>query len=81
MGGGSRGGGRSQNAQMRGADLRYNLTISLEEAFRGKQQKIQFTSATECNSCKGTGSKGGKSGINTAAIIGTVPFDLEFICR
>lgn len=56
MGGGAAGqaGGRS-----RGSDLRYNLEISLEEAFRGKQQSIQFTTAAGCDSCHSTGSAGG----------------------
>ena len=58
MGGrGGDGGGRTTCA--RGSDLRYNLEISLEEAFAGKQQKIQFTTATTCDACSGTGSKDG----------------------
>jgi molecular chaperone DnaJ len=54
---GQRGGRRPQQARMRGADLRYNMTISLEEAFQGKQTEIHFTAATKCGTCKGTGSK------------------------
>ncbi len=64
MGGGGRGGagagagaGRGRSAQARGSDLRYNLSVSLEEAYTGKQQKIQFTTAATCGSCKGSGSK------------------------
>ncbi len=56
MGGGQ---GQRRSAHVRGADLRYNLEISLEEAFTGKQQKIQFTTAVICEPCKGSGSKGG----------------------
>ncbi|NBX02950.1 MAG: molecular chaperone DnaJ [Alphaproteobacteria bacterium] len=60
MGGGGRarqGGGQQQNA--RGADLRYNLNVSLEEAFKGKQQTIKVTTAVACDSCKGSGAANG----------------------
>ncbi len=57
-GGAAQGGaGASRSAKTRGSDLRYNLSVSLEEAFTGKQQKIQFTTAATCTSCKGSGSK------------------------
>ena len=52
MGGGSRG----QKFNTNGADLRYNLEISLDEAFKGKQTKIKFTAACPCPTCKATGS-------------------------
>lgn len=56
MGGrGAQGGGR--RAPTRGSDLRYNLEISLSDAFKGMQQKIQFTTAVACDSCDGSGSK------------------------
>jgi molecular chaperone DnaJ len=45
----------------RGADLRYNMTISLEEAFQGKSAQISFGANTKCGTCNGTGSKDGKS--------------------
>ncbi len=62
---GSRGaGGSGRAASQRGSDLRYNLEISLEEAFSGKQQKIQFTSATTCDKCTGSGSNDGSSAAN-----------------
>jgi len=54
MGGGGRrrgGGGSGQ----RGADLRYNMEVSLEEAFNGKQAKIRVPTAVPCESCGGTG--------------------------
>jgi molecular chaperone DnaJ len=53
------GGGRSRQTGVnnRGSDLRYNLETTLEEAFSGKQQKIQFTTAVACDSCLGSGSK------------------------
>src|SRR6056297_2768249 len=55
--GGGRGGGRQREA--RGADLRYNLRVTLEEAFTGLQKSIKVTSAATCDSCEGTGAEGG----------------------
>ena len=57
MGGGRGGGGRQRAA--RGADLRYNLRVTLEEAFSGLQKSIKVTSAATCDSCEGTGAEGG----------------------
>ncbi|MEM9269485.1 MAG: molecular chaperone DnaJ, partial [Pseudomonadota bacterium] len=54
---GGRGGG-GQRAS-RGADLRYNLRISLEEAFGGKQATITVPGSVACEVCSGTGSEGG----------------------
>ena len=59
MGGGRGGGGRQRAA--RGADLRYNLRVTLEEAFTGLQKSIKVTSAATCDSCEGTGAEGGRS--------------------
>tara|TARA_B100000902_G_scaffold365892_1_gene387205 strand:+ start:8202 stop:9329 length:1128 start_codon:yes stop_codon:yes gene_type:complete len=58
FGGGGRRGSR-KNASNRGPDLRYDLSISLEEAYTGKKQNIQFSSSDKCNNCKGSGSKPG----------------------
>ena len=58
MGGrGGPGGGRSRAA--RGADLRYNLRVSLEEAFSGLQKTINVPTSVACESCKGSGAEGG----------------------
>lgn len=54
MGGGRRGGGGPSGAQ-RGADLRYNLEVTLEEAFGGKQAKIKVPTSVACDSCNGSG--------------------------
>ncbi len=54
MGGGGRRGGGPSGAQ-RGADLRYNLEVTLEEAFAGKQAKIKVPTAVPCEGCNGTG--------------------------
>jgi len=55
--GGGRGGGRSN--VYRGADLRYNLEISLEDAARGTETRIRIPTMEECEACKGSGAKPG----------------------
>ncbi len=55
--GGGRGGGRQRST--RGADLRYNMRISLEDAFAGAQKTINVPTSVQCNSCSGTGAEGG----------------------
>ncbi len=57
MGGRGQGGGRNRAA--RGSDLRYNLRVTLEEAFRGSQKTIQVPSSVTCDACRGTGAEGG----------------------
>jgi molecular chaperone DnaJ len=54
---GQRAGGRRGQGRARGSDLRYNMNISLEEAFQGKTAQINFTAATKCSTCDGSGSK------------------------
>ena len=58
MGGRRGGGGGGRSRAQRGNDLRYNLRISLEEAFSGKQQTIQVPTAVTCTSCQGSGAEG-----------------------
>lgn len=52
------GGGQRQQAR-RGADLRYDLEISLEDAFHGKSVEIEIEVATACEPCKGSGAEAG----------------------
>ena len=54
---GGRGGGRGRAA--RGADLRYNLRITLEEAYSGLQKTINVPTSVACSSCSGSGAEGG----------------------
>lgn len=54
-------GRRSSGGRERGADLRYNMEISLEEAFEGKTAKISVPTAMSCETCSGSGSKPGSS--------------------
>src|SRR6266540_2465874 len=56
MGGGRR--GRSSGRE-RGSDLRYNLEITLEEAYRGKAAQIRIPTAVTCDACSGAGAKPG----------------------
>jgi molecular chaperone DnaJ len=53
------GGGRGRSSVYRGADLRYNLEISLEQAARGTETKIRIPTMEECETCKGSGAKPG----------------------
>ena len=59
MSGGRRRGGGSRNARERGADLRYNMEISLEEAFAGKTAQVHIPTSVACEDCSGTGAKSG----------------------
>lgn len=43
----------------RGADLRYNLDVSLDDAYKGKQQPIKITTSVSCESCNGSGAEKG----------------------
>ncbi len=54
-----RGGPRAANGRERGADLRYNLEIGLEEAFAGKNASIRVPTSVSCEACTGTGAKPG----------------------
>lgn len=69
--GGGRSGGRAQQANTRGADLRYNLTINLEEAFKGKSETIKITTAATCETCHGSGGADGSKPINCTTCNGT----------
>jgi len=59
--GGGRGGGGGRSSVYRGADLRYNLEISLEQAAFGTETKIRIPTMEACEPCKGTGAKAGTS--------------------
>ena len=57
-------GGRSRrrrSSDFRGSDLRYDINISLEEAYSGKKQDIRFSTSEKCGTCKGQGSAPGSS--------------------
>ena len=54
-GGARRPRGRRRQGPTRGEDLRYDITITLAQAFTGVGQKITLTRATPCQACKGSG--------------------------
>jgi molecular chaperone DnaJ len=53
------GAGRSRSTVFRGADLRYNLELSLEQAARGTETKIRIPTMETCETCRGSGAKAG----------------------
>ncbi|SFH69117.1 molecular chaperone DnaJ [Albimonas pacifica] len=57
--GGQRGGARRRGGAARGSDLRYNLRVTLEDAFKGKTETIQVPGSVQCEACSGTGAEGG----------------------
>ncbi|GFE64568.1 molecular chaperone DnaJ [Litoreibacter roseus] len=57
MGGGGQRGGRQR--AMRGSDLRYNLRVTLEDAYTGIQKAITVPTSVACSACEGTGTEGG----------------------
>jgi molecular chaperone DnaJ len=56
--GGGRG-GRGPGGRERGADMRYNLEITLEEAYNGRAETITIPSSLTCEVCSGSGAKAG----------------------
>ena len=68
MGGGRR---RSSGGRERGADMRYNMEITLEEAFTGKTAQIRVPSSITCTDCSGSGAKPGTSPVTCAMCSGS----------
>ncbi len=52
-------GGARPNGPQRGSDLRYDIEITLEEAFAGTQREISFRHLASCTTCKGSGAEPG----------------------
>jgi len=61
MGGGQR---RQRSTQVRGSDLKYNLTIDLTEAFHGVDKTLSFAAAVKCSPCSGKGTKDTSGSVN-----------------
>ena len=59
-------GGRSQRRSYnsRGADLRFDLSVSLEDAYHGKKQEINFSSSDKCKRCDGYGAEPGSKPVS-----------------
>ncbi len=56
---GRRGQSQQRDAALRGNDIRYNLEITLEEAFTGLTSTLRFSAPCPCTSCNGSGAEGG----------------------
>lgn len=71
--------GRSRQVQ-RGADIRYDLEITLEDAAQGIKTKINVPRLENCNSCQGSGAAPGTSPINcpTCSGVGQVRYQQGF---
>src|SRR5947209_7239555 len=61
--------GRSSGRE-RGADLRYNMEITLEEAFAGKTAQVRIPTAVTCEACSGSGAKAGSKPKTCASCAG-----------
>src|SRR5262245_3930785 len=53
------GGGKRPRRQNRGGDLRYNMEITLEDAYRGKNAQIRVPTLVVCEACSGSGAEAG----------------------
>ena len=59
------GGGRSsRRSSNRGNDLRYDISINLEEAFKGIERNIKYTTYKKCSDCTGSGAAKGSKPVN-----------------
>jgi len=61
--GGSSRESRGRSSGNRGNDLRYDLNISLENAYKGLEKKIKYTTSIKCSDCKGSGAEPGSKPI------------------
>lgn len=71
MSGGRQQRGGEAQASTRGADLRYNMNITLEDAFHGKNETIKITTAASCNTCNGSGGANGSKPVNCTSCNGS----------
>jgi len=65
------GGRRRSSGRERGADLRYNMEISLEEAFTGKTAQIRVPTSISCDECSGSGAKPGTQPVTCSMCSGS----------
>ena len=61
---------RRSSANYRGEDLRYDLSISLEDAYKGKKQEINFSSTETCKRCSGQCAEPGSKPISCSVCRG-----------
>mgnify|MGYP001251591556 FL=1 len=56
--------GRKRTSDYRGTDLRYDLSITLEDAYNGKKHEINFSSSDKCGTCNGSGAEPGSKPVS-----------------
>ena len=61
---GTRGRKQKRSSDLRGTDLRYDLSVSLEDAYYGKKQEINFSSTDKCERCSGYGAEPGSKPVS-----------------
>ncbi len=64
------GSGRRSNTNQRGSDLKFNLSVSLTEAYTGIEKMIKVRAPSKCEYCDGSGSSGGSSSISSCSTCG-----------
>lgn len=62
---------RGRSSQARGSDLKYNLTLTLEEAFKGVEKNITFNVESKCSPCDGKGSNDSNANTTCSACGGS----------
>ena len=67
--GGSR--AKKRSSSIRGSDIRYNMEVTLEEAFLGTEKQISFSIASTCETCEGTGSENKEKPVNCSSCNGS----------
>lgn len=65
------GGGQSTGGAQHGADLRYDLEITLEEAAEGVEKEIRYRRAAECSKCSGSGAEPGSKKVTCSTCGGS----------
>ncbi len=70
FGGGGGGGAADSSGRQRGADLRYDLQIDLEEAATGVEKEIEIRKLTKCDPCSGSGAQKGSSSVTCSTCRG-----------
>lgn len=61
--GGGAGGGRDREGRQRGADLRYDLELTLDEAANGVEKEIEVRKLAACDVCNGSGAEAGSQAV------------------
>jgi len=63
------GGGSTRRSSNRGNDLRYDVSIDLEEAYKGIQKNVKYTTYKACTSCSGSGAAKGSKPVSVIIVL------------